>query len=636
MPFIPSPPPLPGFGLPLSRVPLDKTSGQPLFPSALDPDLSESNHRARLPAFTLRELEMVNLMNIVTDKPDWEVKVFDESIVEKWKEEAGVGEDEDEDGDSETMAAKGGEGGAEDSGDGGKSKAEDVAEEGAENEVVKNGNEDTNQEENGDNGGDDDADGDDDNSDDDEGEAPSFTEKMFQYCIDELRYKAELYKKSGFVRVFTADVVKSDTAITSDLQEALKAVVAPLENVPQNRKDWHPGSNEQVLDLVHPSLFPLVYGLSRILPNSITSLDDYITQCGAGEVIPSQDNVDSAYSKKFQWLPCDVDISGDTPKILSYINNLRPKEHPALYQVIEKILAKVIPLWNATLSPLREDKFPERITYSCAEYDDSAWEKYLEENGPKQGDEEGDDDFEDRQNDWETDHKHSFYIHPDVERDFSPQPVQKVDLKMDFSSTGLQVIVKLANIHLTPEKSEYAGGTWHIEGQLNEHICATAIYYYDVENISSTYLHFRSAVNSDHIQYEVSYDQNDNDWLRDIYGLTNWESCVQDLGASKLVKADLSLSQISFNIKFAHSILQTQRSLDTRRDWWAEMVLKSNVLQKLPPELRDLVVKDSDAFPIDLDRAKELREELMEERKEYVIGYQEHNFKSVSISLCEH
>ena len=29
----------------------------------------------------------------------------------------------------------------------------------------------------------------------------------------------------------------------------------------------------------------------------------------------------------------------------------------------------------------------------------------------------------------------------------------------------LQVIVKLANIVLTPEKPEYSGGTWHVEGK---------------------------------------------------------------------------------------------------------------------------------------------------------------------------
>ena len=41
-----------------------------------------------------------------------------------------------------------------------------------------------------------------------------------------------------------------------------------------------------------------------------------------------------------------------------------------------------------------------------------------------------------------------------------------VDLKKHFEDEGLQIIVKLANIHLTPEKPEYEGGTWHVEGQL--------------------------------------------------------------------------------------------------------------------------------------------------------------------------
>lgn len=40
--------------------------------------------------------------------------------------------------------------------------------------------------------------------------------------------------------------------------------VSKLENVPDSQKDWHPGSDKQVLDLVHPSLYCLVYGVSQI------------------------------------------------------------------------------------------------------------------------------------------------------------------------------------------------------------------------------------------------------------------------------------------------------------------------------------------------------------------------------------
>lgn len=37
-------------------------------------------------------------------------------------------------------------------------------------------------------------------------------------------------------------------------------------------------------------------------------------------------------------------------------------------------------------------------------------------------------------------------------------------LQEDFGHSGLQVIVKLAGIELSPEKPEYKGGSWHLEG----------------------------------------------------------------------------------------------------------------------------------------------------------------------------
>lgn len=156
-----------------------------------------------------------------------------------------------------------------------------------------------------------------------------FTQKMADYCIDELKYKAQIFKETGCISIYNGDVIKSDTVITPELQSSLKAAVAPLENVPKHQKDWHPGSNEQVLDLVHPSLFPLVYGVSRILKDDTVGLDDFATRCGEGQVIGTPEDSpcyqyphmsdneapdSEPYSLKFQWLPCDIDISGDRPK----------------------------------------------------------------------------------------------------------------------------------------------------------------------------------------------------------------------------------------------------------------------------------------------------------------------------------
>lgn len=57
-----------------------------------------------------------------------------------------------------------------------------------------------------------------------------------------------------------------------------------------------------------------------------------------------------------------------------------------------------------------------------------------------------------------------------------PDPLQptikskwtSVDLRRNHGK--LQIIVKLANIHLTPENPSYDGGTWHVEGQWNENM----------------------------------------------------------------------------------------------------------------------------------------------------------------------
>lgn len=159
------------------------------------------------------------------------------------------------------------------------------------------------------------------------------TDSMFDFCIAELKHKAEhVYNNANTpIVVYNADVVKSDTAVSEAVRHALQEAVKVLEDVPDHQKDWHPGSNEMVLDLVHPSLFPLIYGKSRVLKigEKVVGLNDCIARCGEGETIDLADEekqkptlqqryhrrVDmDPYSAKFQWLPCEVDISGDSAK----------------------------------------------------------------------------------------------------------------------------------------------------------------------------------------------------------------------------------------------------------------------------------------------------------------------------------
>lgn len=145
------------------------------------------------------------------------------------------------------------------------------------------------------------------------------TEAMFAYSIQELRYRAGQFNASAYGAVYAlpGNVYKSDTAIPKEVKLALQEAARPLENVPESQKDWHPGSDGKVLDLVHPSLFPLIYGKSRILPIGFkaTTLEDCTRRYAETELLPvPEGDMPKHFSKKFQWLPCEVDISGEKPK----------------------------------------------------------------------------------------------------------------------------------------------------------------------------------------------------------------------------------------------------------------------------------------------------------------------------------
>jgi Protein of unknown function (DUF4246) len=160
---------------------------------------------------------------------------------------------------------------------------------------------------------------------------------MVNWIIAELRYKAKIFKATGgAVSVFNGDVVKSDLAIPKEVQESLKMAIQTLEDIPEAHRDYHPGSDEKVLDLVHPSLYPLIYGRSRALNDNLVGLEDCLGSIGKGNVLPiraveetvldkkgSNPSIQNQwqaspppYSRKFQWLPCDVDITGGGESVM--------------------------------------------------------------------------------------------------------------------------------------------------------------------------------------------------------------------------------------------------------------------------------------------------------------------------------
>ncbi|KAK7709768.1 hypothetical protein SLS64_006009 [Diaporthe eres] len=502
-----------------------------------------ANDFQQSPRLTAREVAMLGVMNALTDKPDWHKKVFDEEIVAKWKQEACA--------------------------------------------------------------------------------LPLISDMAWDWCLTELRDKAKRFERIGRVLVLDAGsrVSKSDQRVSEALRQELKDAVKPLLDRPDAERDWHPGSDDKVLNLVHPSLFPLVYGRTRVLVNGGKVPLDLanIEALEGAETAPSLtatsqpsrplhgDGTHSGmWSKKFQWLPCEVEFTEDTGTnvhISSYINNLHPAHHADVYTAIEKVIAlarllkpnelsvtaiqifTLLAPWNEILVHGYHGRAPPRIRTYGAEFggpglpdwyegldeitrnwefnpeayeaakkqvseymgkpytatDDSAAVSADEEDLMEESDDDSEIDIEEYGLSGAADefYRRNFrkVIHPEPGVSFSYEqwkaglsgnavvkkyrsfgfPCAHEDssgddhdyyslrIQDDFRDEGLQVIIKLSSIELTPEKPEYEGGNWHIEGMLNEHIAATALYYYDVDNVTDAKISFRTEAELDGM--DMRYEQ---------------------------------------------------------------------------------------------------------------------------------
>ncbi|KAJ5356553.1 Protein of unknown function DUF4246 [Penicillium concentricum] len=560
------------------------------FPNALDP-----NHMQALnDIVTHREILMMRVMNTITDKSNWDKKVFDEHITSKWREEI-------------------------------RKSGQDV------------------------------------------------TPKMMDWIIKELQWKAGIFQETGHVTVFDVGVVKSDNAISSQLQQDLRQAASLFENVLEAQKDYHPGSDQKVVNLVHPSLFPVVYGRTRVLPDQVIGVDDCLSSMGQGTMIPISSEEESLVasdhesmthyhiqprlSRKFQWLPCEVDINDSECEITSYINNVHPVEHRGLYDVVEKIIARTIPLWDQSLT---RGSDRHRIPYEEVEYGDPVGPEPMR---PQHADDNFDEDeYLERHEEWEF----SRPILLPEPGDFKVYPLwDSYQVTLDtgyFGHSGIQVVVKLANIELTPEKPDYEGGTWHIEGQLNERICATAIYYYDNQNITESSLSFRQrGTELDYIEHE----QDRHEFLQDVYGLRtngdwNGTEVTQELGGvvcqegrlltfPNSVQHKVSSFSLADRSKSGHRkilalflidphrrVISSANVPPQREDWAPESsTIVNNVHPQASTNLPDTTGQDVPSSAMSMKEAEAYRLELMEERSVRAV---ENNdvFENGSFNLCEH
>ncbi|MER7204019.1 hypothetical protein CG723_39020 [Streptomyces sp. CB01635] len=441
--------------------------------------------------------------------------------------------------------------------------------------------------------------------------AQGLTEAQVRYVLAELLHYAALRDGRTGVEASAVDGVwQSDTLVDDKLRSRLREAVRVLEQVPEAEQDWHPGSDGQVLDLVHPSLFCLVREVSGAPERAWQNPTDRYSRY--------------EFSEKFQWLPTDVDVSDDGDVAFrSYVNNVHPETHRELASVLPELFARLRPLLENVLTDLRHPR-PLRI-----EADPYGWYESEPEYPPKSSYSDDGDyaealrAWEEAQDDWWENRRPAI---PDAPA-FTPPELPHESARVDLRGRRLQVIVKLATIHLTPDKPEYPGGSWHVEGMMNERIVSTGIYYWDSENITESQLSFRAALD------DPNYEQNDDNGLREVYGLENEDALNQMLGSTSTPAGRC----LAFPNILQHRVGSFRLTDPTRPGY-------RKILAFFLVDPSEKIVSTSDVPPqqpwsdtstMTLEQAKNYREQLMQERKFFVDEHNEQLYER-EFSLCEH
>nr|WSW70640.1 DUF4246 domain-containing protein [Streptomyces sp. NBC_00995] len=441
--------------------------------------------------------------------------------------------------------------------------------------------------------------------------AQGLTEAQVGYVLSELAHYAALRDGRTGIEVSAVDGVwQSDTLVDDRLGARLREAVRVLEEVPEADLDWHPGSDGQVLDLVHPSLFCLVREVSGAPDRAWLN--------------PAKHYAKYEFSDTFQWLPTDVDVSSDGDvAFLSYVNNVHPEAHHELASVLPDLFARVRPLFERVLTDLRhprplrieadpygwydsEPEYPDESSYG----DDEAYAKAVSA-------------WEEAQDAWWENRRP---VVPDAPPFVAPELPDEA-ARVDLRGRRLQVIVKLATVHLTPDKPEYTGGSWHVEGMLNERIVSTGIYYWDSENITESRLAFRAALG------DPRYEQNDDNGLREVYGLEDEDALNQELGSA----ATPAGRCLAFPNILQHRVGSFRLTDPTRAG-------HRKILAFFLVDPSEKIVSTSDVPPqqpwsgtstMTLEQAKGFREQLMRERRFFVDEHNEQLYER-EFSLCEH
>jgi hypothetical protein len=356
-----------------------------------------------------------------------------------------------------------------------------------------------------------------------------------------------------------SDVAVFKRTMIPSFNQNVKASLAPLEEEMRRVGHFREDSDGVVLLLAHSTLYPIVYGRTKVVEQAITR-DNCLEAIGKGTISPlpgppppvehqpsyemsveQQDEkagLANVRSRRYAWLPTDVEIGANgRAKLRGYINNIHPLEQHMVYPVVETLIDKALPAFVAALETAKANR-----VFRDARFGREKGPKYFQRPfRPRrlpvshpfrlfncQTPESRSQTTEINTNTSECKGKCMIFPEPmnrhdaivrwrrrtpdaklvgkfkknhptcipdvpsynHIAQDYMLGP--KEGRWFPYGTGRLQVMVQINNHLLTPENPTYAGGNWHVEGMLNEHIVASAIYYYDVDNIVDSRLQLRA------------------------------------------------------------------------------------------------------------------------------------------------
>lgn len=456
------------------------------------------------------------------------------------------------------------------------------------------------------------------------------TRSMAEWCIEEVKCYVHSFIPSRIIHALDGGVIKSDDSVEISLKDDISNGAARLRNIAVKTED----SENSVLDIVDPYLYPFAFQKTRTLHFDTLTTSECVSRSGEGEPVkkPSSDECvqqehnkypnDVAWSNRFQWLPFDVvfeNRGAGASSIASYINNVHPIAHRSFYNTIEKLVDALLPLFNRILIDLKAPGYQNQRFHLAESGRDPVIQT---EPGPFRPPEQR------AIVDW-------------LDKQGRYQDFLFVELKKELWNIGIQMVLHIQDINLTPQTPQYEGEEWHIQGQMNERVCATAHYIYSHQNTTLPTISFRRRINPEEAGLATACITSPP-FATELYGVGGNDPPIQKVGDVSLREGRVIMFPNTFQTKLntfsladssrlghlrlltLHLIDPNRRTMSTamvpcqRRDWWArEVRITCPRFWRLPMEVWDTIVGLVDGWPLGAAEAQEMRTEFKEERERF-------------------